>query len=257
MVFTQFQYFSYTLEIQTTTYVLLPETAEIEQMGGKPIPTLYLLHGLSDDHTCWTRMTNVERYARKHYVAVVMPAVNRSFYTDMVHGAKYFTFVSEELSKVMETYFPLATSRAGRFAAGLSMGGYGAMKLGLRLPGRYAAVASFSGPLELQEWYQFLPPEKHHQVDDIFGSEKQLRDGHDNLRRLAQEITPEEAPRMYVSCGTEDTFIAANDQFVRDFGEKLSIEYRRVAGGHTWDVWDEQVKQMLEWLALEKLDGVW
>ena len=142
MIWNDFHFYSPTLDIQTAAYVLLPEQAVVEKHGGQPIPTLYLLHGLSDDHTIWLRNTRIAQFATHYYVAVVMPAVNRSFYTDMAHGSKYWTFVSEELPRVMETYFPLAKTREGRFAAGLSMGGYGAMKLGLKTPDRYAAIAS-------------------------------------------------------------------------------------------------------------------
>lgn len=261
MVWTEFHYFSNALGIQATANVLLPEPAERKQMGGRPIPTLYLLHGLSDDHTCWTRMTSIERYARKYYVAVVMPAVNRSFYTDMAQGAKYFTFISEELPGVMESYFPLDQTREGRFAAGLSMGGYGALKLGLRLPERYQAVGSFSGPLEIQEIYQALKslPERLPELDAIFGSEKALREGKDNLRNLADALcyARSKAPKMYISCGTEDSLLAPNDTFVQAYQKTLPMEYRRVPGDHTWDVWDGEVERFLRWLPLEKLDGVW
>ena len=147
MAFTEFHYYSETLEIDVSVNVILPETRIMAQQEGKPLPTLYLLHGLSDDHTHWVRQTRLEFYARKYRLAIIMPCVNRSFYTDMKRGAKYFTFVSEELPRVMEMYFPLSSRREDRFAAGLSMGGYGATKLGLRLPERYAAIASLSGAL--------------------------------------------------------------------------------------------------------------
>ena len=106
MAFTEFHYYSETLEIDVSVNVILPETRIMAQREGKPLPTLYLLHGLSDDHTHWVRQTRLEFYARKYRLAIIMPCVNRSFYTDMKHGAKYFTFVSEELPKVMELYFP-------------------------------------------------------------------------------------------------------------------------------------------------------
>ena len=134
MAFTEFHYYSETLEIDVSVNVILPETRIMAQQEGKPLPTLYLLHGLSDDHTHWVRQTRLEFYARKYRLAIIMPCVNRSFYTDMKRGAKYFTFVSEELPRVMEMYFPLSSRREDRFAAGLSMGGYGATKFGLRLP---------------------------------------------------------------------------------------------------------------------------
>ena len=102
MACTEFHYYSRVLDIDGTVSVILPEVKTMLEQDGKPLPTLYLLHGLSDDHTHWIRQTRLEFYARRYRLAIVMPCVNRSFYTDMKHGAKYFTFVSEELPKVME-----------------------------------------------------------------------------------------------------------------------------------------------------------
>ncbi len=259
MIFTEFNYFSECLGIQNQSYILLPEMTERQAVGMKPIPTLYLLHGLSGDHTGWMRMTNVQWYARKYHVAIVMPAVNRSFYMDMAHGAKYFTFISQELPQIMESYFPLSREREGRFAAGQSMGGYGAMKLGLTLPDRYAAVGNFSGPMEMQEAYQVFAgnDEMLKNLDDVYGSEEALRTGGGNLRLLAEKQPAEKAPRMYMSCGTQDDLFSASESFVRDFGEKFSIDYRRVPGGHSFDVWDPELKSFLEWLPLERLEYVW
>jgi S-formylglutathione hydrolase FrmB len=262
MIFNLFHYYSNALGIQTAVNVLLPDAALMERMGGKPVPTLYLLHGLSDDHNAWMRMTSLERYARKSYLAVVMPAVNRSFYTDMAYGAKYFTFVSRELPQVMEACFPLDKSREGRFVAGLSMGGYGALKLGLRLPERYQAVASFSGSLEIQEIYRRWgrkQPESLRELDAIFGGEKALRDGPENLRNLADTLqkTGIAPPKIYVSCGREDDLFPANESFVRDYGEALGIEYHRVEGNHTWDVWDKELERTLSWLPVERLEDIW
>ncbi len=262
MFFSDFHFYSEALGVQTAAYVLLPDANVMRQQGGGPLPALYLLHGLSDDHTMWLRQTRLEQYARKYRAAVVMPAVNRSFYTDMAHGAKYFTFASEELPRVMEQYFPLSQSREGRFAAGLSMGGYGAVKLGLRCPQRYAAVASLSGALEIEKSYDEgtrQPPEFLRELDDIFGGEQTLKNGEDNLSLLAGRLSksPEKAPRMYVACGTEDFLFEANESFVKNWGEALSIEYHTGPGAHTWDFWDDHIRRVLEWLKLPKAENVW
>ena len=93
MVFSDFHFYSEVLGIQTAAYILLPQP-QVAAQSSSPIPVLYLLHGLSDDHTMWLRQTRVEQYAQRYRLAVVMPAANRSFYMDMAHGAKYETFVS-------------------------------------------------------------------------------------------------------------------------------------------------------------------
>lgn len=97
-------------------------------------PVLYLLHGLSDDHTIWHRRTSIERYVSALGLAVVMPNVGKSFYTDMANGGNYFTFITEELPTLVQSYFPVSAKREDNFIAGLSMGGYGAFKVALSCP---------------------------------------------------------------------------------------------------------------------------
>src|SRR5213080_4930690 len=134
--------------------VLLPQrtTTQIGMAGGgsdEPPPVLYLLHGLSDDDTIWLRRTSIERYVAPLGLAVVMPQVHRSFYTDQASGGNYWTFLSEELPELVGTLFRVSQRREDTFVAGLSMGGYGAVKWALRQPDRFAAAASLSGGLDV------------------------------------------------------------------------------------------------------------
>jgi len=132
-------FYSQVLRVAASMDVILPERA---CLAGARVPVLYLLHGLSDDHTIWQRRTSIERYAEARQIAVVMPAVGRSFYTDMAAGPAYWTYVSEEIPALASALFPLSDQRRDCCVAGLSMGGYGALKLGLRCPGRFAAAAT-------------------------------------------------------------------------------------------------------------------
>ena len=150
-------FFSDVLEVGCSMTVVLPQPTE-EQIGveGDAIPrtdfpVLYLLHGLSDDHTAWLRYTSVERYAAAAGVAVVMPAVNRSFYANEVSGGRYWDYVADELPEIVGNFFRISQDPAQTYVAGLSMGGYGAMKLALTHPDRFAAAATLSGALDLDE----------------------------------------------------------------------------------------------------------
>ena len=259
MACTEFHYYSRVLDIDVTVSVILPEVKTMLEQDGKPLPTLYLLHGLSDDHTHWIRQTRLEFYARRYRLAIVMPCVNRSFYTDMKHGAKYFTFVSEELPKVMELYFPLSHEREERFAAGLSMGGYGAMKLGLLCPEKYAAVASLSGAVEMEADFFRHSVQKDdaflRELTDIFGPFEEFMQSDNCLTRVAERLDPAKAPRMYMACGTADFLFDSNEDFVRRFGEKFSILYDTEEGAaHTWDFWDRQIEKVLAWLNVPKAE---
>lgn len=114
--------------------------------------TVYLLHGMSDDHTIWQRRTSIERYASKLGIAVVMPCTHLGFYTDTTYGMNYWTFISDELPKICREFFPqMSDKREDTLAAGLSMGGYGAWKLGLGASDTFGAAAALSGALDIVE----------------------------------------------------------------------------------------------------------
>ena len=253
MIWNDLHFFSEALGIQTAAYVLLPDAEVMLAHAGEPLPTMYLLHGLSDDHTCWLRYSRIEKYADTYYVAVVMPAVNRSFYADMVHGAKYWTYISEELPRMLEQVFPLCRERSGRFAAGLSMGGYGAMKLGLALPGRYGAVAALSAPLWLHVALDGdidAPFQKD--LMDIFGDREGLINGIGNLDKLADALDALDAPRIYAACGTADFLYEANEIFMAKYQQKFNIRYEReLDAAHTWPYWDHAIRDVLAWLPLQ------
>src|ERR671918_410594 len=151
MILTEVNFFSETLTLGCAMHVLLPQRslADAQKKPQKKFRTLYLLHGHSDDHTAWQRWTSIERYAEGLNLAVVMPAVHLSFYNDMAHGGKYWQFISEEVPMLARDMFSLSSKREDNFVAGLSMGGYGAFKLALTHPERYATAASLSGALDI------------------------------------------------------------------------------------------------------------
>ena len=125
-------FFSDVLGMCTQMDVILPERTRGQigmegKRGDGKYPTLYLLHGMSDDQTIWQRRTSIERYASEHGIAVVMPTTQLGWYTDMHIGFKWWTFLSQELPAICRSFFPyMSDRREDTFAAGLSMGGYGA-----------------------------------------------------------------------------------------------------------------------------------
>lgn len=217
-------------------------------------PTLYLLHGLSDDHTVWQRWSSLELRLGRLPLAVVMPTTLRGFYTDMKYGPAYFTFISQELPDLCEKMFHLSPLREDRFAAGLSMGGYGAFKLGLRCPERFSAVASLSGALDVVgstdsafDYDSILP-----EYPLIFGDRAQAIGGPDDLFAAARHMAQSKAkpPAMFMWCGTEDKLYRENALFNRRYGRALNIEYHECPGDHQWKYWDEHISDVLDWLPL-------
>lgn len=148
MAWLEAHFYSNVLGLSCAMNVLLPESAQGVGSdasgwdGESELPVLYLLHGVSDDHTIWMRRTSLERYAAGKRLAIVMPAVHRSYYSNQKYGYDYLKFVGEELPQICRRFFRISARREDNFVAGLSMGGYGAMKVGLNYPDRFGAAAS-------------------------------------------------------------------------------------------------------------------
>ncbi|MDU0202252.1 MULTISPECIES: alpha/beta hydrolase family protein [Paenibacillus] len=255
MAFIDCHFYSDSLGVSASMYVILPQHAQNQigiasaSYGTSKHPTLYLLHGLSDDHTIWMRRTSIERYAAKLGIAVVMPAVNRSFYTDMAAGPKYWTFISEELPAIARSFFPLAEERELNYAAGLSMGGYGAMKLALTHPDRFAAAASLSGAVDISHRALNFPDE----FKLIYGDVTSIKGSKNDLFYLAEQVKASKGPKpdLYQCCGTEDFLYEDNIRF-RNYCRELGLDltYEEGPGEHEWGYWDRQIQNVLNWLPL-------
>jgi S-formylglutathione hydrolase FrmB len=241
--------------------VILPQQTSSQigmhgSAGAADPPTLYLLHGLSDDDTIWLRRTSIERYVAPLGLAVVMPQVNRSYYTDEVYGNRYWTFLSEELPAVVGGLFRLSDRREDTFVAGLSMGGFGALKWALREPDRFAAAASLSGALDMARRQRAWTESADSRMTRIFGDRPVAGTG-DDLLWLLNQVDPaaESLPRLGVWCGTEDALYDESVAFrdaCRVNGVALNAEFG--PGEHDWAYWDSKIQEVLAWLPLPRPD---
>ena len=245
-------FFSEALSLSTSMTVILPQptSTQIGMTGTArrgPRPTLYLLHGLSDDDTIWVRRTSIERYVAPLGLAVVMPQVNRSFYADEKQGNAYWTFVAEELPAIARSFFPLSGLRSETFVAGLSMGGYGAFKLALRHPDRFAAAASLSGVLDIAA--RSRRGDREIEFGRIFG--ERLSGTDDDLLHLVAGADVASLPELYACCGTEDELLEDNHRFLDAAGLRgVPVTTSFTPGEHEWGYWDAQIQEVLAWLPL-------
>lgn len=257
------KFHSDTLGMACSMDVIIPQqTASQVGMTGAPAPaarrgkghrTLLLLHGYSDDHTIWQRRTSIERYVAPAGLAVVMPNVHKSYYTDMAHGQAYWTFISEELPALSRQFFHLSDQREDNFVAGLSMGGYGALKLALRCPDQFAAAASLSGALDIAALTQRdkeTENARRQNWHNVFGESGPSED--DDLIQLLKHrsIRADDLPRLYQCCGSDDFLLQDNHTF-RQAAQQAGVDlsYEEDAGfGHTWDYWDMTIQRALRFM---------
>lgn len=251
MAFCQMHLYSENLRMQTTVFVVVPQRGTSGEIGtennakDEKYKCLYLLHGLSDDHSIWLRRTSIERYATKYGICVVMPCGGRSFYTDMKYGEKYFTYVSEELPKLIQQFYNVSEKREDNFIAGLSMGGYGAIKIGLRACERFCAAAGLSSVADIKEATALFTDA----LVPVFGKELEVPDS-ENLFELAKKYADNpKKPRIFMGIGTEDSLYKGN-QILRNIFESSGYDftYKESKGNHDWYFWDEYIQYVLEWM---------
>lgn len=235
---------------QTTAQVLLPET------GKGPFATFYLLHGLSDDSSMWLRRSRIEWYVRDLPLIVVMPDGYRSFYTKAAEGPDFAKHIGEELPAFIERNFQARPERAARAIGGLSMGGYGALRVGLGYADRFCSVNSHSGAVA---WGNFdyktgpaAPPSLNgrgaeflKELSKLFGDDPRGSD-HDLAVLAKRAVAAGNLPELLLDCGTEDFLIEDNRAFDAELtAARVSHTYREFPGAHSWDYWDTHIQEAL------------
>lgn len=232
-------------------YMIMPDPGKMEKLPLQDRKVLYLLHGLSDDGSAWSRYTNVEILAQKYNLIVVMPSVNRSFYIDQRNGQKYFTYVTEELPKYLKDVFGIDPKPEDTLVAGLSMGGYGALKCGLKQPERFHAAASFSGVTALNYMKDIAADHpRYTEMEMLVGPPKDMiGSAHDPLVWLEKAVESEKTlPQLYISCGRQDLPLYDMGLIFRDACATLNVPltYHEEDGVHEWGLWGREVKKWLE-----------
>ena len=235
----------------TPVNIYLPD-AIVEDM-----PVLYLLHGMHGDHNSWVNGSSIGRYARARGLAVVMPSVGNSFYANQKHGCRYFDYVAHELPEYIGKLLPFITKKREKtFVAGLSMGGYGAVKVALRNPDRFCAAASLSGCLDMNVDVKSTDEGWDNICVCNWGEDymTSLPGSDEDLLHLVDSF-PEskEKPRLYIACGTEDFLYRQNITFKNHLvGKGFDYLYEEGPGAHTWDFWDKWIVPAIEFFFEEK-----
>jgi S-formylglutathione hydrolase FrmB len=235
------------LGMDTDVNVLIPD------INATDLPVLYLLHGMHGDYTSWLNGSAIGRYARMRKIAVVMPSALNSFYTNMKYGYRYYDYITKDLPEFLRAAFPmLSVKREKTFIAGLSMGGYGAVKLALRNPDRFSACASLSGCLDLAgriggegvKWKDVAIANWGESYEQVF------RGSDDDLFALVERFPSHQPkPRIFYVCGTEDYLYGENQSFRAFIADKgFETHYDESEGVHDWVFWDRWILPAIDYL---------
>ncbi len=226
----------------------------------KPYKTLYLLHGIFGNYTDWVSGTKIQRWAEEKDLAVVMPSGDNMFYVDQEDSHNFYgEFIGKELVDMTRKMFPLSRKREETYIAGLSMGGYGALRNGLKYSETFGCIASLSGAMVVDDIAKrtddvpfFIDSRSFAQ--SIFGDLEKAEESNKNPKWLVKKLKEEgkDIPKIYLTCGLQDSLLGVNRE-MRDFLKEqgADVTYVEGEGAHEWDFWNRSIKNVLDWLPLE------
>jgi putative tributyrin esterase len=247
MALTTFRWRSEILGKQTSAQVLLPD------VGNGPFATFYLLHGHSDDSTSWLRNSRLEHHARALPLVIVMPDGYTGYYTKNENGPDYARHIGVELPSVIERHFRVRAERPARAIGGLSMGGYGALRVGLDYADRFCSINAHSAAVWRAKTYAAYARSGGPDYERARLAEAQrnfgdlpLRGEHDVLTHARRARAAGNLPRILIDCGTED-FLIEDNRAMHAALERAKIPhtYQEFPGAHDWDYWDLHIREAL------------
>ena len=265
MAFIQMSILSKSLMRTVPVNVILPADKMVfpgmPEPPEKPFKTLYLLHGVFGSYIDWVNGTRIQRYAEEHDLAVVMPSGDNAFYVDQPGANNYYgEFVGKELVELTRKMFPLSRKREDTFIGGLSMGGYGAMRNGLKYWENFGSIVALSGALLVEDVAKRTNDDpfflnRRDYAEACFGDLSKILDSDRNPKYLVRQLKKEgrPIPRIYMACGDADSLLPVNQDmaaFLKEQGADVTFEVG--PGAHEWDFWDTYIRRAIEWLPTDK-----
>ena len=250
---------SKSLQRRTSISVILPADnihflQDTEEIVPKPYKTLYLLHGLYGSDDIFLANTSIQKFAEDNGIAVVIPCGENSFYVDNVAAhALYGEYVGQELLDITRNIFPLSDKREDTFIAGFSMGGYGAIRNGLKYSKNFSKIGMISAALITDDIVNYASDENvlrsRQFYESVFGDLNNLKGSDMDPKALIENCS--DIPDIFMACGKNDFLYDKNTDF-HDFlkTNNVNVDFVEAEGEHTWDFADKYVKEFINTLTL-------
>ena len=225
---------------------------------GDGCAALWVLHGANMDCNEWFDHSSIASLAARRKLAVIGTSTFHGFGVNMAHGARYADYLENEWIPAVRALLPcLSAERGKNFAAGVSMGGFAAFRLALNRPELFSRAGAFAGaigmPMIFERFERGIQP-GHDDFYHAFGSYKNLVNNENDVVWLARRRAAEQnAPRLYMFCGTEDFGYALNT-IARDdlLNAGADVTWREGPGRHDFRDWDPQLPAFLDWLEVNE-----
>ena len=250
MAFINGTFYSNVLEQEVMLDLYLPNDRADKPIA-PPVGVVYFLHGMGSSHKRFREYTATNRYAMDNHLAIVYISAPMSFYSDMKHGLNYYTCITEELPVFLKSAYNLDFPREKTFLAGLSMGGYGTLKIGLNHPEMFGAIAAFSAPTNMKQMKDMMKDRPVGTVAtyvNVFGEDLDMKDTDDPwyLIKKVSELPADQQPRIRSMCGKQDELISIFKQNVKldAFAQTLPLadyKFWKWDGAHEYSFWDRAI----------------
>lgn len=250
---------SKSLQRRTSISVILPADnihflQDAEEIVPKPYRTLYLLHGLYGSDDIFLANTSIQKFAEDNGIAIVIPCGENSFYVDNVNAhALYGEYVGQELLDITRNIFPLSDKREDTFIAGFSMGGYGAIRNGLKYSQNFSKIGMISAALITDDIVGYSSDDNVLRsrpfYESIFGNLDELEGSDMDPKALIENCS--DIPDIFMACGKDDFLYDKNTDFY-DFlkTNNVNVDFVEAEGEHTWEFADKYVKEFIKTLTL-------
>jgi putative tributyrin esterase len=216
-------------------------------------PALFLLHGLYGDFENWSTRTSLVRYADHFRLIIVMPDAGNSWYANSatVPADKFEDYIIKDFIAEVDTHYRTVREPYARAIAGLSMGGYGAIKFALKYPRLFAVAGGISAALNAPADLDDKAPDFRPNLQSVFGPHDSETRRQNDLIVLLASAKSAQLPYIYLDCGTGDNlFLQSNRELVASLQErKAAYEFHEMPGAHQWDFWDAAILRFLDALA--------
>lgn len=256
MAFISSSFYSAVLGQEVDLDLYLPNDYTNKTSISQPQAVIYFLHGLSRSQQYFKELSAANRYARDNQLAIVYISAPQSWYSDMVHGMKYYSYITQELPQLLKSMYGLEFPREKTFLAGLSMGGYGTWKIGLSRPDMFSAIAPMSAPCDMKMVSEMIAQRKAAGADTsgfssffgAFGDDMDIQDKDDIffLLKKVSELPAHRQPRIRSMCGKQDELIKIFAQNVKldEYARTLPLadyKFWKWDGAHEYSFWDRAI----------------
>lgn len=221
-----------------------------------PFKALFLLHGISGNHTDFMSETRIRTFAEERGLAVIMPSGYNAFYLDHPETHNYYgRYVGLELVEAARRMFPISRRREDTFIGGISMGAYGALRNGFKYAENFGGIIALSSAMILGDFDHLINDDvfflSRAFLESTFGDLNQVIDSDKDPRRLAADVVycDRPRPRVFMAWGSSDPLAEPNRALAdRLRGTGIDVESREMPGGHDWTFWNTALPQALDWL---------